>query len=163
MGKEKPKNIRDSYKLYKQENNSVVDLSTYVKLCNEFNKFIIEKTLDGEEVTLPCRMGYLHIRGRKQVIKFDRNGNVQGLAPDWVKTKKLWDNNVEAKDRKQIVYHTNEHSNGVRYKFFWSKHNVFLLNKALYSLRLSRANKRAIYKKIKDGKEYLIKESYYND
>lgn len=159
----KPKNIRDSYKLYKKESPNGVDVKTYVGLCNEFNKFLVEKTLDGMEVTLPCRIGYLHITGRKQEIKFDENGDVKGLAPDWVRTKKLWDSNPEAKERKQLLFHTNEHTGGVRYKFFWSKNRIFLQNKALYSFRLARANKRAILKKIKEGKEYLIKEPHYKD
>lgn len=157
----KLKNIRDSYRLYKKEFTPKVDINEYARICGEFNKFLIEKVLDGEEVTLPARMGYLSISGRKQKVRFDENGDVKGLAPDWVKTKKLWNNNQEAKERKQLIYHTNPHTNGVRYRFFWSKNNIYMMNKQLYSLRLSRANKRAIYRKIKEGKEYLIKEQYY--
>lgn len=159
----KPKNIRDSYSLYKKEFPKGEDIKTYVNLCNEFNKFLIEKVLEGEEVTLPHRMGYLYIFGRKQEINFDENGNVKGLAPDWVKTKKLWEDNPEAKQRKQIMYHTNEETGGIRYKFLWAKNGVFLLNKALYSLRLSRTNKRAILNRIRNGKEYIIKEPHYKD
>lgn len=159
----KLRNIRDSYKLYKRENPNGTDIKTYIYLCNEFNKFLIEKVLDGEEVSLPARMGYMNIRGRKQNISFDENGNVKGLAPDWVKTKKLWDSNPDAKERKQIMYHTNPHTEGARYKFYWVKQNVYLLNKQLYSLRLSRQNKRAIFTRIKEGKEYIIKEPHYID
>ena len=108
----KPRNIRDSYKLYKKENPDGVDIKTYINMCNEFNKFLIEKVLEGEEVTLPARMGTIYIFGRKQEINFDENGDVKGLAPDWVKTKKLWQNNPEAKQRKQIMYHTNESTGG---------------------------------------------------
>lgn len=57
----KPKSIRDSYNLYKKEFPKGEDIKTYVSLCNEFNKFLIEKVLEGEEVTLPHRMGYLYI------------------------------------------------------------------------------------------------------
>ena len=38
----KPKNIRDSYSLYKKEFPKGEDIKTYVNLCNEFNKFLIE-------------------------------------------------------------------------------------------------------------------------
>ena len=159
----KPRNIRDSYKLYKAENPDGVDIKTYINMCNEFNKFLIEKVLEGEEVTLPARMGTIYIFGRKQEISFDENGNVKGLAPDWVKTKKLWQNNPEAKQRKQIMYHTNESTGGIRYKFLWAKNGVYLTNKSLYSLRLSRANKRAILEKVRGGKEYIIKEPHYKE
>ena len=159
----KPKNIRDSYKLYRKENPNSIDVKTYTNLCGEFNKFLIEKALDGREVTLPSRMGYIYIFGRKQEIKFDGNGGIKGLAPDWVRTKKLWDSNAEAKKRKQIVFHTNDRTGGVRYKFLWAKNRMLLLNKSLYSFRLTRANKRAILEKIRNGKEYIIKEFYYNE
>jgi len=157
----KPKNIRDSYKLYKQKNSNAVDSKTYINLCNEFNKFLIEKTIEGDEVTLPCRLGYIEIFGRKQEIKFDENEKVKGLAPDWVKTKKFWDTNPNSRKKKQILYHTNESTGGIRYRLLWRKNGVFLLNKALYSLRLTRANKRTIFNRIKEGKEYIIKTIDY--
>lgn len=153
--------IRTSYASYKKKHPKGVEQKTYVELCNAFNRFLIEKALDGYEVTLPGRMGYVHIAGRKQEIKRDEDGKVWGLAPDWVSTKKLWDSNPEAKKSKQLVYHTNDHTEGVRYKFFWSKKNIFLLNKGLYAFRLTREHKRAIHKRIKEGQEYLIKKEYY--
>ena len=153
----KPKNIRDSYKHYRESSKNPVDIKTYITLCNEYNKFLIGKVLDGEEVTLPSRMGTLSIIGRKQKIQFDEEGNVKGLAPDWVKTKKLWDENPDAKKRKQLVYHTNEHSSNIRYKYLWSKSRVLVTNKTLYSLQITRTNKREVHKRILQGKEYLTK------
>ncbi len=153
----KPKNVRDSYKFYKSISRLPVDCKTYIAICNDFNKFLAEKVLDGEEVTLPARMGSLSILGRKQKIRFDEEGNVQGLAPDWVKTKQLWENNSEAKANKKVVYHTNEHSSQIRYKFLWSKMNVLVTNKTLYALLMTRTNKRAVHEKIMNGTEYLTK------
>ena len=148
------KNLRDSYKLYKQEVKNPVDVKTYVLLATMYNKFLMDKVLDGEEVTLPSRFGTLSIIGRKQKIQFDEEGNVKGLAPDWVKTKKLWDSSPEAKKRKQLVYHTNEHTGNIRYKFLWSKSRVLITNKTLYSLQVTRQNKREVHKRVLEGKEY---------
>ena len=148
------RNLRDSYKLYKQSAVDPVDIKTYLLLAADYNKFLIDKVLTGKEVTLPSRMGTLSITGKKQEIKFDEDGKVTGLAPDWVKTKELWANNPQAKKEKKRIFHTNDHTDNVRYKFLWSKKNVLVENKTLYSLRLTRTNKRAVYSKILKGAQY---------
>lgn len=151
------RNVRDSYKLYKKLALIPVDLKTYISYANEYNKFLAQKVLEGEVITLPSRMGTLSIVGKKENIRFNENGSIKGLAPDWVKTKQLWENNPEAKKNKKILYHTNSHTDNVRYKFFWSKINIITLNKVLYSLKMTRDNKRAVHNLIKEGKQYVTK------
>ena len=119
-------------------------------------EFLIKKVLEGEEVTLPARLGTLFIQGVKKNLKFNKDG-VPLLPPDWSKTKKLWDNNPEAKINKKLVYCLNEETDGVVYKLHWSKNRVPIENKLYYNFILTRANKRAIHNNIKQGKEYLIK------
>lgn len=148
------KNLRESYKLYKESVENPVDIKTYLVLAAEYNKFLINKVLEGKEVTLPSRMGTLSILGKEQKIKFDEEGKVSGLAPDWVKTKQLWERSPEAKKNKKLLYHTNAHTENVRYKYLWSKKNVLVENKTLYSLRLTRTNKRAVHQKILNGAQY---------
>jgi hypothetical protein len=148
------KNLRESYKLYKESVAAPIDIKTYLLLAADYNKFLIDKVLAGKEVTLPSRMGTLSILGKEQQIKFDEEGKLVGLAPDWVKTKILWESNPEAKEAKKLLYHTNAHTDNVRYKYLWSKKNVLVENKTLYSLRLTRANKRAVHKKIIEGAQY---------
>lgn len=130
----------------------------YVKINNLFNKFLIGKVLEGHEVMLPARMGIIEIVGTKQKVKVDDEGKITGLAPDWVKTRELWEINPQAKKEKKLVYFTNFHTDGVRYKYFWSKAYVLVSNKILYSLRMTRTNKRAVAKMIKDfDKQYKVK------
>jgi hypothetical protein len=148
------KNLRESYKLYKETVEDPVDIQTYLLLTADYNTFLINKVLEGKEITLPSRMGTLEILGRKQTIRFDEEGKVGGLAPDWVKTKALWDSNPKAKEQKKLVHHINTHTDGVRYKYLWSKKNVLVENKTLYSLRLTRTNKRAVHNKIMEGVQY---------
>lgn len=151
------KNTRDSYKLYKKSTLNPIDLKTYITYCHEYNKFLMSKVFEGHEVTLPMKLGTFCITGKKQKISFDENGKIKGLAPDWVKTKKLWDSNKSAKEKKQIVYHTNSHTDSTRYKIFWSKQKIIIQNKILYSFRLTRDNKRKINSLIKEGKQYVTK------
>ena len=102
-------------------------------------------------------MGTIYIVGRKPTIRFDEDGKVVGLAPDWVETKKLWDRDPEAKAKKQRVFHTNSHSDGYRFKWNWSKNNVLVENKTLYSLRLTRDNKRIVNSLIEKGVQFITK------
>ena len=148
------KNLRESYKLYKESVEFPVDIKLYLILAADYNTFLINKVLEGKEVTLPSRMGTLSIVGRKQTIRYDEDGKIVGLAPDWVKTKELWATNPEAKKEKKLLYHMNSHTDNVRYKYLWSKKNVLVENKTLYSLRLTRTNKRAVHSKIMSGAQF---------
>lgn len=150
------KNIRYSYRIYKKKVQNPVDLKTYITLCNNYNKFLMSKVFEGFEVTLPSRLGTFQIIGNKKKIRFDENGKPM-LPPDWVKTKALWEKCEECKKEKKIVYHTNDHTNGVVYKLHWSKKRVLIKNKSLFSFRLTRDNKRNIHRMIIEGKEYFIK------
>jgi len=152
----KSHNIRDSYKLYKTEHENPVDVSTYVEISNGFMKFLIRKLFHKGEVLIPERLGILQIIGKKVNVRLE-DGEIKGLAPNWKKTLELWEENPEAAKNKKLVYHFNEDTNGIRYKFSWSKARVLVSNKTLYNLKLTRTNKRILSALIKQGKEYLIK------
>ena len=149
-------NTRDSYVVYKNMSDNPINISEYVQIINQFMKFLILKLLSTGEIILPERLGRLSIFGKKVNVRIE-DGEIKGLAPDWVKTKQLWDSDEEAKNNKQLVYHFNEETNGIRYKFAWSKNRVLVSNKTLYNLRMTRTNKRALSNLVKEGKEYLIK------
>ena len=148
-------NTRDSYVVYKNMSVNPINISQYVQIINHFMKFLSYKLLSTGEITIPERLGKLSIFGKKVNIRIE-NGEIKGLAPDWVKTKELWDSDPIAKQNKQLVYHFNEETNGIRYKFAWSKNRVLVSNKTLYNLRMTRSNKRELSKLVREGKEYLI-------
>ena len=147
------KNIRNSYKTYKKLTIQPVDIKTYILITTGFIKFFMKKVFEGDEIVLPARMGTFSVVGKKQKVIIE-DGNIKGLSPNWVKTKQLWAKSEDAKLRKQLVYNTNEHSDKLRYKFLWSKRRSLVENKNLYSLRLSRANKRELASRIFKGQEY---------
>ena len=150
-------NTRDSYIVYKNMSVNPINISQYVQIINHFMKFLSSKLLSTGEIILPDRLGRLSIFGKKVNVRIE-DGEIKGLAPDWVKTKQLWDSDEEAKNNKQLVYHFNEETNGIRYKFAWSKNRVLVSNKTLYNLRMTRSNKRELSKLVREGKEYLIKD-----
>ena len=157
MAKKNHYNINDSYVVYKNISNDPVDKSIYLQITNQFMKFLSSKLLSQGEINIPERLGKLSIYGKKVKVKVE-DGQIKGLAPDWVKTKELWESDKEAKNKKQLVYHFNEETNGIRYKYVWSKNRVLVSNKTLYNLRMTRSNKRELSRLVREGKEYLIKD-----
>jgi hypothetical protein len=149
-------NIVSSFSKYKKESDSPIKKKDYRDINNMFMKFLSEKILDGNEVHLPAKLGVVLVTGRKRELTFDENGNPK-LPPDWRKTKLLWDRDPIAKAEKKRVYCLNEHSGGVVYRIIWSKRNVFIENKLVYALRMTRKNKRDVNKAVMAGKEYIIK------
>jgi hypothetical protein len=150
-------NSRDSYIVYKNMSDNPINITQYVQIINQFMKFLINKLFEKGQVTLPEKLGTLQIIGKKVKVKIE-DGQIKGLAPDWVKTKELWESDEEAKNNKQLVYHFNEQTNGIRYRFFWSKNRVLVSNKTLYNIKMTRTNKRTLSQLVKNGKEYIIKD-----
>lgn len=150
--------IKEAYDFYKKNySKEVMPISQYRKLINNMNTFIMKNVLEGKEVSLPCRMGKISVQGIHQNIKIDEKGNIKGTRIDWFSTKSLWASDPEHAKKKTLVYFFNEHSDGVKYSFKWSKNNVPVQNKNYYSFIPSRHNKRTLAKLIKGGVEYLIK------
>lgn len=156
-------NSRSSYNYYKSKADNPQDSKTYLRVISEFMTFIMDRVFEGYEVHLPARLGVFSIVGKKIRPKINSEGEIDNLAPDWVATKKLWESNPEARENKQLVYHFNEHSEGIRYKLLWSKLNVNVKNKSAYTFKLSRANKRKINSLISEGKEYLVLNRYKHE
>jgi hypothetical protein len=154
------RNLADSYELFKEkykDKKSLVSKSDYVKIAGLFMKYIMKRIIfHSDTVHLPFKTGILEVVGRKQRISIGENGEIRGLSPNWKKTKELYDRCPECKERRQIVYNMNEHSDGVRYCFNWGLRNIMLKNKSYYVLKMTRENKRNLYKAILNGQEYEI-------
>lgn len=148
--------LRDSYKeQYLKLSNKPVELKEYLEITKEYNKMLIDELQDKGLVHLPERLGTLSIVGTKAKMTVE-DGKIKGLAPDWKATKELWESDKECRDNKQLVYHFNEETNGIRYRYLWSTKNVALINRTIYNLIMTKGNKRDLAKLIKSGKEYLI-------
>lgn len=150
----------DSYNTYKSLSESPQPKSIYIKIVNGFFLYLMKLVFEGHEVKLPGRCGSVYIKGKKVKPRIDEHGVIKGLAPDWVKTKKLRESNPEAKAARKVVYHLNEHTNGIRYSVKWSKKNMLTENKSFYALIFSRTNKREVNRLIvQEGKEYIVENN----
>lgn len=151
------KSLWDSYKFYRTQVEKPIDRITYLALCADYMQFLTQKVEEGHNLALPSGMGRIYISGRKPKIRFNEEGQVRGLAVDWKKTKALWEDKEDAKINKKLVYHTNAHSGGYRYKYFWKKRKVRVENITLYSLTFTRRNTRKVSALMQNGSEYVTK------
>lgn len=151
--------IKEAYTYYKKNRTTekLIPISDYRKLMNSFNTFLMKKVLEGKEIILPSRMGRITVQGIHQNIRIDEYGNIKGTRIDWKATKDLWATDTEHAQKKTLVYFFNEHSDGMKYSFKWSKNNVPVQNKNFYTFIPSRHNKRTLAKLIKAGSEYTLK------
>jgi hypothetical protein len=157
------KNIMNGYKNYRKSGGTTdIDRLEFCKVTNDFNKHLMSLVMGGDEVKLPERMGSIKIVGKKIETEFDEElGRITNQQIDFGESNKLWARCPECKENKQMVYHLNEHTNGVRYKIFWSRDRMMVENKTFYTMIFTRSNKRAVSQLIQQGKEYYIEPTKY--
>lgn len=166
-------NIRDSYKyFYKEEcrksEEEPVSLRVYLDIVHGFIKFILRKIFQGYDVELSTgkSLGTVGIRGNVKIGRLNKEGEIRGLPPDWGATKRLWRDCPECMERREIIYHTNEHTNGISYQFVWKRVGMKIAHKKIYSLILTKGpkgNKRAISKAIISGQEFIVNPTKFKN
>ena len=153
----------DSYQIYRKSSSNPVKIKIYREINDAFTEYLIDRLATGNIVTLPERMGDLVFVGRKVKPKIIDDKTLKGISVNWKATKDYWNENSEAKEKKQLIYHFNEHSCGIRYKFFWYRRGVLARNKWFYTFIPARALKRRFAKYIiEEQREFLINEKYGN-
>lgn len=139
-------NLKSSYTLYKNSVKNPISYNEYAKINTQYFKFIIGKVMKGDKVYLPYRMGCIQVKGKEQQYKVE-DGVIKGLAPDWKATREY---RLSNPDSTKVIFHTNTHTDNVRYKIRWYKFNIFAKNKGFYSLRFTRSIKRELSALIKN-------------
>jgi len=131
----------DIYLHYKNEviSELQVDKQLFRKICDEFNKLIIDEILiSSEEIRLPYRLGTVRIK--KSKMKYDDKNK---LKIDWAASRKLG----------KRIYHLNDHTGGYKYRFYWTKGIV--KNITAYSFIPTRTNTRTLASILKDKNRQL--------
>tara|TARA_E500000305_G_scaffold108637_2_gene111475 strand:+ start:802 stop:1266 length:465 start_codon:yes stop_codon:yes gene_type:complete len=131
----------DIYMYYK--NNTIPELQVskkeFRKICDEFNKLIIDEILiNSEEIRMPYRLGTLRVK--KSKMKYDDKNK---LKIDWAASRKLG----------KRIYHLNDHTGGYKYRFYWTKGIV--KNVTAYSFIPTRTNTRTLAGILKDKNREL--------
>lgn len=131
----------DIYKRYVKETDSDIPYVRFKRILEEINKTILDKLLmRSEAFKMPLGLGCVCI------VKYKpKSMSAKSLSVDYKASKEC--------DKK--IYHLNEHSDGYKYRLFWSKVPMTFADRYKYQLNLVRANKRMLAQLIFNKQDYL--------
>ena len=146
-------------KYYDKKSDCNVKWDQWQRVCKKFNHRKMESILKGTIFNMPYRLGSIGVVQYKRKIRFDEEGKLRTeiLPVDWNKTYLLWKRLYpECKTRedfknirnKKVVYYTNEHSDGRRFRFHWKKKYCNIKNISAYSLVIPLQYRNALARLI---------------
>ena len=118
-----------------------VDYGLYKRILDEMCRIILEHVLNGSEgFKMPYGLGFIQV-GKYQ----PKSLTAKSLSVDY-KASKEYD---------KRIYHLNEHSNGYKYRLYWSKIPRTFPDRYKYQLSFVRQNKRRLAQLIFNKQDYL--------
>lgn len=118
-----------------------VDYGLYKRILDEMCRIILEHMLNGSEgFKMPYGLGFIQV-GKYQ----PKSLTAKSLSVDY-KASKEYD---------KRIYHLNEHSNGYKYRLYWSKIPRTFPDRYKYQLSFVRQNKRRLAQLIFNKQDYL--------
>ena len=156
------KGLWDAYKHYKHKKVvPTIDRATYVKIVHDINKkiskAIIEESL---EFKIPFHLGMLSIKKNKLKIRI-KDGKLlkPKMVVDWEASWKMWmednpgltHNEIKKLPGKQVIYQTNEHTNGYIMGWKWAKSMSRFRNSSVYMFKPTKQNRIDLGRWIKSG------------
>jgi nucleoid DNA-binding protein len=128
----------------------------YREICKEYIDTIVDLMLEkGETIKLPYGLGDLKIRRSLTIPEFGMTPETKKrMKIDWFNTKKLWKEHPELKEKKQFIYHLNEHSDGWYAVYHWTKFNIKIKGRRSYSFDPAWTNARRLSKLMQQPKYY---------
>lgn len=132
--------ILDIYRAYNKINENV-PYSRYKRILDEFNKVVKDEILERSQLfKMPYWLGSVCIVKYKPKSYTDKS-----LSVDYKSSKQ------EGKK----IYHLNEHSNGYKYRLYWTKIPRTFSNRYMYQIQLVRENKRHLAQLIFNKQDYI--------
>lgn len=131
----------DMYLAYKKETGVDIPYQRFKRILTTFNEFVGESILDASECfKMPLGLGYVCIVKYKPK-RYDKNS----LSKDYKTSNELG----------KTIYHLNEHSNGYKYRLYWSKQPQTFPQRYKYQLQLIRGAKRYLAQLIFNKTDYI--------
>jgi hypothetical protein len=118
-----------------------VDYELYKRILDEMCRIILDAVLNSSDgFKMPYGLGFM------QVGKYrPKTLSGESLSVDY-KASREYD---------KRIYHLNEHSNGYKYRLYWSKIPRTFPDRYKYQLSFVRQNKRRLAQLIFNKKDYL--------
>jgi len=135
--KNKSVTFRDMYRTMPVE----VDYSLYKRVLDEMCKVILEHVLNASEgFKMPYGLGLIQVGKYKP-----KEYNSKSLSVDY----------KSSKDLGVRTYHLNEHTDGYKYRLYWSKIPRTFPDRYKYQLGFVRQNKRKLAQLIFNKQDYI--------
>jgi hypothetical protein len=125
----------------------------YIKILEDINKEITRVIItENYEYKLPCSLGRISMKQKPLEYLLDDKGDLKTmkLSVDYKALRELWSNDEEARNNKTLVFHTNDHTNGNRMSWFWSKKGTKCVGLFPYYFIPCRQMKRSLPKILKE-------------
>lgn len=129
--------FRDMYRTMPVE----VDYGLYKRILDEMCIVILEHVLNASEgFKMPYGLGFIQIGKYRP-----KNLDSESLSVDYKTSNELG----------KRIYHLNEHSDGYKYRLYWSKIPRTFPDRYKYQLKLVRQNKRKLAQLIFNKTDYI--------
>ena len=127
--------------MYKTFSNTDVSYSRFKRILDSFNNYVIDCIFkDSKMFKMPYGLGSICIAKYK---------------PKSYTSKSLSKDYKSSKEERKPIYYLNEHSNGYKYRLFWSKIPKTFPSRYIYQLQLVRENKRHLAQLIFNKQDYI--------
>ena len=144
--------VYDGFKYYRKNrpkgHKYVLTESQYCSIIRRVNELLGEALINGEDVTLPYRLGRLEIRKYEARITTDGKKVRTNLPIDWDRTLKLWYEDKESYKNKTLIKVEEKEI----YKVYYNRNVAEFTNKTFYQFDANRELKRKLKQNIKEGK-----------
>ena len=118
-----------------------LDYITYKHILDEMCKVILECVfMRSDGFKMPYGLGFIQIGKYRPKTYTDKS-----LSVDYSASKKY----------NKKIYHLNEHSNGYKFRLYWSRIPQTFPDRYRYQLNLVRANKRKLAQLIFNNHDYI--------
>lgn len=133
--------IPDIYRHFCKDTDVEVPYMQYKAVLQDFNQLILHSLQDAAEgFKMPCGLGYIRI------VKYKpKHYNKNSLSIDFKSTR----------EEGKIIYHLNGHSDGYKYRLFWSKLPKTFVGRYKYTLGFTGTNKRRLAQLIFNRQDYI--------
>lgn len=152
-------NNKDFFKYYRSifGKTKGLYLHEYSNIVSDFFEKVSEELFKPNyRVRLPFNSGEVYLLKHKSKVLTNENGDKRFYYPiDWYETNKLWEEDVDAKNKKILVRHTNDHTGGYVYKIKYKLPNRFDSGRSLIRFIPSRFFKIKFSKYLKNNNGYL--------
>lgn len=150
----------------------LVDRPTFVRVVKDFNKEVARMIIeDAIEFRMPSNLGKVRMIKYKDIIRLNEDGslNLKKKPIDWKASYKLWEREYPGLSRKELyaikkkplVYHLNDHTNGYRFRLQWVKHGSAIINRGVYRIFFTKANRHMIAEAVRKNPNIAYYDNQY--